>query len=66
MMCRESSWLLGAEGYAIVTLQQAVLAICPASRVQVDAEPNAVLDRDYSIVSEDENNNMSNAKCETE
>jgi hypothetical protein len=28
-MCREYNWLLGAEGYALVTLQQAIRSICP-------------------------------------
>lgn len=28
-MCREYNWLLGAEGYALVTLQQALRALCP-------------------------------------
>jgi hypothetical protein len=28
-MCREYSWLLGAEGYALVTLQQTLRALCP-------------------------------------
>lgn len=32
-MCREYNWLLGAEGYALVTLQQALRALCPTAAI---------------------------------
>lgn len=59
MMCRESSWLLGAEGYAIVTLQQALLAICPASKIQ-QMEDECAKNRDTV------DNNSASLMCETE
>ena len=30
-LCRENDWLLGAEGYAMVTLQQALMSLCAQS-----------------------------------
>jgi hypothetical protein len=42
-MCRDDQWLLGAEGYALVTLQQALRSICPTAAITSAAQNEVVV-----------------------
>eukprot|EP01041_Mallomonas_annulata_P001935 gene1935-3755_t len=59
-LCRENDWLLGAEGYAMVTLQQALISLCPNS--EIDKDEDVVVDAadDNQQVNNDNNYNKNN------
>lgn len=74
-MCRDDQWLLGAEGYALVTLQQALRSLCPTAAMSSAAHNEVVVSgsselsisqHGIDITGEDAQNEHNSSVCASE